>query len=265
MKYFLENNFVYVEFDLKGCEVVSFYDKNNKQEYIHNADPKFWAGKNPILFPQIGTYKPLIFKNKEYVQKNHGILRGEIFEFVSQTNKCITFKYKSNKESLLLYPYEFEIYVTYTLENTKLNISYQILNLDSDDMPFAFGLHPAFKIDRLENCVIEFEKVENDEYGVIIDKKLVVDSKYFEKYNTLIFENLKSNYVTLFNGTKKLKISTKGFKILAIWSKPNSPFICIEPWLSKANQCVSGEFIKIDDIIILKPNEEFKIDYYWLL
>jgi galactose mutarotase-like enzyme len=52
------------------------------------------------------------------------------------------------------------------------------------------------------------------------------------------------------------------FTYLGIWSKPGAPFICIEPWLSTADNVNStGVFTQKQDIILLKPNDTFECKY----
>ena len=59
-----------------------------------------------------------------------------------------------------------------------------------------------------------------------------------------------------------LTMDFTGFPYLAIWSKPNAPFICIEPWYSIADNIKSsGVFTQKPDIISLKPGDTFECKY----
>lgn len=259
--YILENEEIKVTISLDGGQVYSFKEKTKDKEYCYDGNPLYWKGRNPILFPQIGTYDPLIFKGKIYKQPNHGILRNAQFNFNYQNEDSLSLKYFSNQESYLLYPYNFEFEIIYKIKNKKLEINYEITNLDEADMPFCFGLHPAFKINSLNDITIFFEKEEDDIlYHKIKNKKLILNDEDFNKVPTFIYENLKSNYVVL---NDEIKISFEGFNYLAFWKKMEACFICIEPWLQRPSLKMEDELLKDKEVIKLKPKEKYCISYFW--
>ena len=53
---------------------------------------------------------------------------------------------KSNKNTLTRYPFEFELYTTYRLDENKLTTIYKVINTGKSNMPFCIGGHPAFQI-----------------------------------------------------------------------------------------------------------------------
>ena len=75
MEYILENSEARVVISTKAAEIHSFVAKDNGIEMMWNGNPEYWAGRNPILFPQVGnTYnKTQVFKGKEYHMGNHGL------------------------------------------------------------------------------------------------------------------------------------------------------------------------------------------------
>ena len=151
-------------------------------------------------------------------------------------------------------------------------------------MPFGIGGHPAFKIDAEElkkgHYYLEFEEEEEKihflylvdgligtEYArnrIINKKYITIDSHTFDD-DALIMKGITSNKISLKNyATNKtiLTMDFTGFPYLAIWSKPNAPFICIEPWYSTADNIkASGVFTQKQDIISLKPNDSFECKY----
>ena len=58
-----------------------------------------------------------------------------------------------------------------------------------------------------------------------------------EKYATLIYQGMKSSYLTLSGPNNHgVRISISGYPYLAIWTaKKNAPFICLEPWYGHAD------------------------------
>ena len=76
-------------------------------------------------------------------------------------------------------------------------------------------------------------------------------------------KNLNSSKVYLKTETKTiLAFEFKEFPYLAFWSKPDAPFICIEPWFNTADKVNSnGIFEEKEDLIELMPNQEFTAEY----
>ena len=76
-------------------------------------------------------------------------------------------------------------------------------------------------------------------------------------------KGLKSNKVSLKNNGKTiLTMDFTGFPYLAVWTKPRAPFICIEPWMTTAdNVNGSGVFRQKTDILLLPPKQEYECKY----
>ena len=51
-------------------------------------------------------------------------------------------------------------------------------------------------------------------------------------YDALIFENIDFNSLILKNRSngKGVKVTFKDFPYLLLWTRPNAPYICVEPW-----------------------------------
>ena len=66
MIYTLENEIAIIQIDTHACEIASFKRKDKDIEYMWNGDPKYWANRNPILFPHVSapSNKVLNFKGK---------------------------------------------------------------------------------------------------------------------------------------------------------------------------------------------------------
>ena len=99
----------------------------------------------------------------------------------------------------------------------------------------------------------------------MIDKRRIAIGPDTFNNNALIMKGITSNKISLKNratGKTLLTLDFTGFPYLGVWSKPNAPFICIEPWYSTADNIKStGVFIQKQDIISLKPGETFECKY----
>ncbi|MFI3283977.1 MAG: aldose 1-epimerase family protein [Erysipelotrichaceae bacterium] len=271
--YVLENDLVFAEITSKAAEVIHFYEKDNQVERLWQADPTYWAGRNPILFPQVGntSNKSYVTKGKQYSMGNHGLARHAIFEMVEHTQDRLVLTFKDDEKTYEQYPYHFELKVIYTLVGKRLNIEYQISNHDEEVMPFGFGLHPAFACplkdgEEFSDYKIVFPSIETQTgpaSSYLKNQELVLNYEAFEKLSSLIYENVQSPYVDLVGPQYKMRIGTQGYKFLVIWT-PNAPFVCIEPWHShgdfEENQL---PFEKREGMINLASNQVYQTAYYF--
>lgn len=275
----------------KGGELISF--KINGKEKIHQGEKcldengkVYWKRHSPVLFPIVGKLKKnqTLIGGRTYELMQHGFARDMEFEPITKLDNFHSYMLKSNKYTLAKYPYEFELYNTYRSEENKLTTIYKVVNTGLINLPFGIGGHPAFQIDQEQlekgNYYLEFEENEDKihflylvdgligtEYARnrIVDKRIIpIDSHTFDN-DALIMKGITSHKISLKNkmtGKKLLRMDFTDFPYLAIWSKPNAPFICIEPWYSTADNIKSsGVFTQKQDIISLKPKDSFECKY----
>lgn len=274
-----------------GGELVSF--KLNGEERIHQGDEVmdengkvYWRRHAPVLFPVVGKLKKnqTIINGRIFEMPQHGFARDFEFEPITKLDNFHSYVLRGNQITKNRYPYDFELYTTYRLDESKLTTIYKVINTGDVTLPFGIGGHPAFKIDANElkkgNYYLEFEEDEDKihflylvdgligtEYArsrMVDKRKINIDTNTF--YNdAIIMKGITSHKISLKNreGDKTLlTMDFTGFPYLAIWSKPGAPFICIEPWYSTADTIKSsGVFIQKQDIISLKPRETFECKY----
>lgn len=206
------------------------------------GDSAYWSGRNPILFPMVGNTfnKKQLIDGQEYFMGNHGFARDAEFEVEELLTDTITLQLKSNADTYQLYPFAFNLSVTYKLKHKKIEITYSIANESTNEMPFSFGLHPAFKCpvedhEKFEDYHVEFSNKETLQgmygpYGLNNEKTIPCDYNLFEANPTICFEYPKSSSVTLTNGIHGVQVNIVGYRWLAFWTKPKAPYLCIEPW-----------------------------------
>lgn len=274
-----------------GAELTSFkldgVEKLHQgQDCIDENGRIYWKRHFPVLFPIVGKLKQnkTIINGRTYEMNQHGFARDMDFEPITKLDNFHSYVLKSNASTLVKYPFEFALYVTYRTDGNKLTTIYKIVNEGDNNMPFGIGGHPAFKIDRddLKNgeYYLEFEQDEEKihflylvdgligtEYAknVMLDKrKLPINQHSFDN-DALIMKGLTSHGISLKkkSGDKTLlTMDFDGFPYLAVWSKPGAPFICIEPWYSTADTVKSsGVFTQKTDLITLAPKKEFECRY----
>lgn len=278
----INNEQLTVEIKHAGAELCSI--KNSKGlEFMWQAEP-VWPRHAPILFPIVGRLKNDLhsIEGNDYILTQHGFARDRTFELVKNTANEITFLLSADEETLSKFPFKFELYVTYTLLDNIVEVSYKVINKSETTMPFSIGAHPGFCCpinadEHYEDYEIVFSQKENLETsllknGLFTGEKEVLNSNgknisltknTFDK-DALVFENLKSKHVSL--QSKKsgafVKMSLDGFPFLGIWAKPAAPFVCIEPWCGLAdNTLANGSLYEKKGINILMPGSEFNRTY----
>ena len=240
------NEYLTATFSELGAELKSL--KCEGKEYIWNGDPAFWSGSSPILFPICSGLKDdeFIFEGKTYSMPKHGFAKGETFVVDEIKNDRVVFLLSSKNCPKDNYPFEYEFRIVYTLVGKKIIVEYKIDNLTDGDMYFSIGAHEGYYCpEGIENYEIIFEEKENlDAYQLVgpllsfdtknygkDTKTLQLDSSIYEN-DCFIFKNLNSKSLILRNKTtdQKVELKFEGFPYLLIWTVPNAPYVCIEPW-----------------------------------
>jgi len=196
------------------------------------------------------------------------------FELIKQTSSSALFSLKSTEKTKLVYPFIFELQISYTLHHSKLTIGYKIINKDSKIMPFAIGAHPAFalpksfeaynllfdEIEDLEAYSLDHDLVSNDFYTISLSKNSLPLSYSLFENDALIIKRLKSKGITIQEKeTPILKVQFDDFPNLGLWTKSNAPFICIEPWIGYSDTVHSdGRIDNKEGIQFIKPEDSFE-------
>ncbi len=113
------------------------------------ADPYLQGA--PILLPANRIYKgEFSFEGVDYTlpiteprtnSHLHGLVHRQPFTLVDSGEDFVTMAF-SNKG--LVYPFNFDMKVTYRLDAEGLSQEYDIVNTDTKNMPYTFCLHSAF-------------------------------------------------------------------------------------------------------------------------
>lgn len=278
----ISNEFITANINHKGAELFSLQANDTKKEYIWKGNPDFWGKHSPVLFPIVGTLKnnSYTLNNQKYSLSRHGFARDMTFELIEKTKNSAIFSIQSNKETLKVYPFDFEFQIHYSIEEKNLIIQYKVINKNQSKMPFSIGAHPAFALNgNFENYAIEFEKDETLVYHLLENDLISSKTETLEKTDNLVklnyslFENdalifkslISKKLAVLHNNNPLLKVHFQGFPHLGIWTKKDAPFLCIEPWhgYSDTNE-TTGNLFEKEGIQVIEANDiftsQFKIE-----
>ena len=283
----LKNEKFTAQIDSFGAQLISAKDLDGN-EYIWQRREPFWKDCAPILFPVVG--RPLdgvlTIDGKDYEMGLHGFARYSEFDVVSQTEDMVVFMIKSTGETLKNYPYNFEFYVTYTLDDKGINTEMKVVNADKKEILFGVGGHPGiswpiFKGDTFDDYVIDFGKdyditaltcdddafiLPDSAYKLKLDNgKLPVKRELFEP-DAIVIDRAEFDSLNFVNKEGKgIRFEFKNFKSFAMWTSPcpsEAPFICFEPWNSMGKRKGETSIFKDKmDIVTLEEGKEFICSY----
>lgn len=270
-----------ISYKLDGIEKI-----HQGQDCIDENGRVYWKRHFPVLFPIVGKLKQnkTIINGRTYEMGQHGFARDLEFEPITKLDNFHSYVLRSNQSTIVKYPFDFSLLVTYRTDENKLTTIYKVINEGENNMPFGIGGHPAFKIDQKdlfnEEYYLEFEEDEykihflylvdglvGTEYArnVMIDLRRIPITKDSFNNDAIIMKGLTSHRISLKKKTGNKTLLTmdfEGFPYLAVWSKPGAPFICIEPWYTTADTIKStGVFTQKTDTIVLAPKEKFECKY----
>ena len=228
----LENEQIEVTVNIHGAELRSLKSKADGQEYLWNADAKYWGRTSPVLFPFVGGVKNKVYRHegKEYPMNQHGFARDMEFSLVNQSADEVWFALEDTEETYKVYPFHFHLEIGYRLEDASVSVMWKVKNINDKEMHFAIGAHPAFF------CPMEEGELFTD-YMLRFEDENVPDLHLqypmFDN-DAILYENLTHRTVRLISSKteKGIQFDFPGYESVAFWTpiKKDAPFLCIEPW-----------------------------------
>lgn len=284
-QYKITDGTVTVTVNSKGAEVASAV--RDGKEYMWNADPKFWGRTAPVLFPVVGSFKNKEYRydGKTYKMGQHGFARDMEFELVSHDGDSLVMSLKDNEETFKVYPFHFELIISYSVYGGMLTVDWTVINDGIDEMYFSIGGHPAFMcpvggeslagdyslklmkggkpVEKLVSTPLTGEGTasadKHNEYE-LKDGVLPVSTELFAD-DALVIENAQTDSISLLD-SEGYDYLTVDFKtpLVGLWTPAgkDAPFVCIEPWYGRCDrENFDGELKDREWGNMLEPGEKF--------
>ena len=157
----LKNEQLAIQVAEMGAELQSVKDSQGR-EYLWQAG-ELWPRHSPILFPIVCSVNndTYVVDGQEYHLPRHGFARDTMFTVVSQSEEKVTLALHESEASLKVYPYRFNLAITYRLEGNRIHVIWHVENTDQREIHFQIGGHPAFNVPggKLEGQI----KLDNEE------------------------------------------------------------------------------------------------------
>ncbi|MBS0479025.1 MAG: aldose 1-epimerase family protein [Proteobacteria bacterium] len=261
-----------------GAELTSLTDADGG-ELMTDADPAFWAGHAPVLFPIVGRLNGDVLRldEREFPMKQHGFARRMMFEVVEHEGATARFRLTADDETRAVYPFEFALDVAFAVRGATLAIDATVTNCGAMPMSASLGFHPAFAWPLpygrpRGGHLITFDA---DEPGDIVEldgglfaakrpspldgRTLQLTDDLFAD-DALIWDPVHSSGVTYGAGHgPRLRVDFPDTPYLGIWTKPGAAFVCIEPWHGHADPVgFTGDFRDKPGVFIVAPGSAWR-------
>ena len=266
-----------------GAELWTLADRAGRED-LTDADPKFWTGRAPVLFPIVGALNRGRYRveGEEYSLPKHGFARTSAFALTERDEARALFRLVDSEGTLAGYPFRFVLEMEFALAGATLSMVATVRNPGAGPLPFSFGFHPAFAwplpggAAKADHAIV-FERDEPeairriDDDGLVarseptpvVARKLALHPALFED-DALIWDQLASRRVVYgASGGLSLAIAFPDTQMLGVWQKPGARYICIEPWAGIADPAgFAGEFRDKPGVMQLEPggSRSFRMD-----
>jgi len=260
-----------------GAELTHLRDADGR-ELMTDADPAYWTGHAPLLFPIVGRLNGDAYRldGASYALPQHGFARRQTFLLTEHHPGRAKFLLQDTEATRAVYPFAFALEAEYAVEGPTLVTTITVTNRDSRPMPASFGFHPAFAWplpygEPRDSHRIEFAHDESAPLSAIVPGGLIgpdprpspLDGRVlhladdlFDR-DALVWDRLVSQ--SLIYGAEtgpQLLIEFPDTPKLGIWTKPGARFLCIEPWHGRADDAgFAGEIRDKPGMLHFAPGE----------
>jgi len=264
-----------------GAELTHLRDADGR-ELMTDADPAFWTGHAPILFPIVGALNGDTYRidGTAYRLPKHGFARHSLFDCVERAGDRVRFRLTDSEGTRAAYPFAFALEIAFVVEGATLSVTATIENPGADALPASFGFHPAFAWplpygrDRGDHR-ITFSSDEPAALRELTPEGLVLptlrpsplDGRTLHladdlfTQDALIWDPVESDHVRYgASDGPSLVVRFPDTPKLGIWTKPGAHYVCIEPWHGLAGPVgFAGDFRDKPGVFEVAPHASKRI------
>lgn len=246
-----------------GAELWSLTDGQGR-EYMTDADPAFWTGRAPLLFPIVGALANGTYRldGRDHKLPKHGFARTSRFAVAESRAGHVRMRLVDSDATRAVWPFAFALDAEFALAGATLAMTVTVHNAGERAMPFSFGFHPAFAwplpggAAKADHAIV-FERdepgairridgdglVARSEATPVVGRTLALREALFAD-DALIWDRLASRACTYgAPGGARLELAFPDTPMLGVWQKPGARYLCIEPWAGIADPAgFAGEF-----------------------
>lgn len=144
----------------KGATVISL--TRDGEEFLYCNEENLQSPERPrcgipFLFPIFGRLQDgqYTYDGKSYAMEIHGFGHLSRWNVAEQGSDYVRLVLEANDETLAIYPFRFRTELCFRVCDGALSIEQRYENLDAKPMPYNFGFHPYFRVEKLEHASVE--------------------------------------------------------------------------------------------------------------
>lgn len=246
-----------------GAELSSLRDADGR-ELMTDADPAFWTGRAPLLFPVIGRCHDdrIVIDGRAYPMPKHGFARRSAFALIEHGADRALFRLEDSAETRAAYPFAFRLDASFAIEDATLTTTISLHNPGDRPLPASFGFHPAFAWPLPYGTAREAHSMVFDAHEPGLLTRITpegystapVRPSPVEGDTLPLADTLFEDDALVWN-----PVASRGLRYgppqgpwldiawdaprLGVWTKPGARFVCVEPWHGLADpEGFGGEF-----------------------
>ncbi|MEO0852960.1 MAG: aldose epimerase, partial [Cyanobacteria bacterium J06648_11] len=160
-------------------------------------------------------------------------------------------------ETLAVYPFHFEVRLTYLWAGSTLTVDQEYRNTSDEVMPFSYGFHPYFAAP--DKSALAFDLPT----AAYFDRANDVNATWPDAQWDFNLDEIDAAFAALPNDkpiTTAVSDRAQNFKLtmttggdsrhLVFWTMKGKPFYCLEPWSGPRNSIGTGT-----NLTLLSPGE----------
>lgn len=223
----------------KGATAVSL--KKDGTEFLYRWDENLYSPERPrcgipFLFPTFGRMQEETYSwnGQSYHMAIHGFAHTSPWNVESHTEDQLVLSLKGPVPGV--YPFHFLVRLTFAIRDGALTILQEYENCDDLAMPYAFGFHPYFLLNKLENAAVHANADARIDFatgkalpfgqGTVT---LTEPEKAPEVGAALVGLNAPVVLEIPAEHRKLTMEFTPDFPQLVLWHPKNADFLCVEP------------------------------------
>lgn len=241
----------------KGATAVSL--KKGETEFLYCLEENLDSTERPrcgipFLFPTFGRMQNETYhwNGTDYPMPIHGFAHTSEWNVESHSADTLVLTLSPTDEIQKMYPFVFRVQLVFKLSDGALTITQTYENQGSEPMPYAFGFHPYFLLNKLEHAAVTAQADVRIDFasGKMIPfgcGSLTLEEPENAPEVGAALAGLKSP-VVLDIPAEHRRITmafSPDFPQLVLWHPKNSAFLCVEPIHGSPNGFNTGNHLTL--------------------
>lgn len=222
------------------------------RECLHQHE-WFWDQKSdetrgglPLLFPICGRHPELPL---------HGFAMRMPWYILEHSASSLRLGLEDSSRTRAMFPYSFNLQLQYHIAEKDFSCTFAVRNTGPVPMPFYAGFHPYFstpcdKADILLEAFPEQQHIYNADYtniiGAIPPPEFPSPLAHPSLNQMLLSVGDNPETSLIFSDGFGLKMNASSeFRYRQLYTIPDDPFFCIEPWMAPPGAMARGEHVTL--------------------